>query len=72
MRDVYLAEWARFGSPDRLRRTWGLAEPLGALHHAVSKRSLVANLEPPIDAHMTRSTAWWLRKVLAGLRPTGR
>jgi Phosphotransferase enzyme family len=68
LRDAYLAEWTRFESPDRLRRTWGLAEPLGALHHAVSYRSLVANPEPPIDAHMTRSTAWWLRKVLAGLR----
>ena len=45
----------------------------GALHHAVSYRSLAANLEPPIDAHMTRSTTHWLRKVLAGLRQlTGR
>jgi hypothetical protein len=28
----------------------------------------VASLEPPIDAHMMRSTADWLRRVLAGLR----
>ena len=68
LRDAYLAEWTRFAPPDRLRRAWELAEPLGALHHAVSYRSIVANLDPPIDLHMMRSTAFWLRKVLAGLR----
>jgi hypothetical protein len=45
-----------------------LAEPLGALHHAVSYRSIVANLDPPIDLHMMQSTPYWLRKVIAGLR----
>ena len=68
LRDAYLAEWSRFEPPDRLRRAWELAEPLGALHHAVSYRSIVANLDPPIDLHMMQSTAYWLRKVIAGLR----
>jgi hypothetical protein len=68
LRDAYLAEWTRFEPPDRLRRAWELAEPLGALHHAVSYRSIVANLDPPIDLHMMQSTAYWLRKVIAGLR----
>jgi hypothetical protein len=68
LRDVYLAEWTRFEPPDRLLRAWRLAEPLGALNHAVSYRSIVANLEPPIDLHMMQSTAYWLRKVIAGLR----
>jgi hypothetical protein len=67
LRDAYLAEWTRFEPPARLLRAWRLAEPLGALHHAVSYRSIVANLEPPIDLHMMQSTAYWLRKVLAGL-----
>ena len=49
LRDAYLAEWTRFEPPDRLRRAWELAEPLGALHHAVGYRSIVANLDPPID-----------------------
>jgi hypothetical protein len=26
------------------------------------------NLDPPIDLHMMQSTAYWLRKVIAGLR----
>jgi Ser/Thr protein kinase RdoA (MazF antagonist) len=68
LRDAYLTEWARFEPPYRLLRAWGLAEPLGALNHAVSDRSIVANLEPPIDLHMMQSTAYWLRKVIAGLR----
>jgi Phosphotransferase enzyme family len=68
LRDAYLTEWARFEPPYRLLRAWGLAEPLGALNHAVSYRSIVANLEPPIDPHMMQSTAYWLRKVIAGLR----
>jgi hypothetical protein len=68
LRDAYLAEWTGFEPPDRLRRAWELAEPLGALHHAVSYRSIVANLDPPIDLHMMQSTAYWLRKVIAGLR----
>ena len=59
--------------PDRpavlaVERAGALAEPMGALHHAVSYRSIVANLDPPIDLHMMQSTAYWLRKVIAGLR----
>jgi hypothetical protein len=59
---------ARPGSgepPGRLARAWELAAPLGALHQAVSYRSLATR--PPGDPHMAQSTAWWLRQVLAGL-----
>jgi hypothetical protein len=59
--DAYLAEWTRFAPQDTLRRAWEPAEPLGALHHALSYRSIVANLDPPIDPHMMQSTAFWLR-----------
>jgi hypothetical protein len=68
LRGAYLAEWTRFEPAERLERAWRLAAPLGALHHAVSYRSLVANLAPPIDRHMMQATASWLRKVLSGLR----
>ena len=36
---------------------------------AILLRSLVEHLQGPVDLHMAASTAWWLRKVLAGLRP---
>jgi aminoglycoside phosphotransferase (APT) family kinase protein len=67
VRGVYLREWAAFESPERLRRAWELAMPLGALHQAISYRSIVALLRPPVDLHMAQSTAWWLRQVLAWL-----
>ncbi|HET6814982.1 MAG TPA: hypothetical protein VFJ69_13420, partial [Actinomycetota bacterium] len=47
----------------RPARAWELAAPLGALHQAVSYRSLAT--WPPMDPHMAQSTAWWLRQVLA-------
>lgn len=67
LRDAYLSEWSSFEPAGRLLRAWRLAEPLGALHHAVSYRSIVAGVAPPIDRHMAQSTAYWLRKVLAGV-----
>ncbi len=71
LRAAYLAEWAAFEPPDRLARAWELAAPLGALHQAVSYQSFVARQQPPIETHMARSTAWWLRRVLAGLAELG-
>ena len=68
LRDAYLSEWTPSEPAEHLRRAWQLAEPPGALHHAISYRSIVANLEPPIDLHTMQSTPYWLRKVIAGLR----
>jgi hypothetical protein len=65
---AYLPAWAPFEPPARLARALQLAGPLGALHHAVSYRSLVAGMTPPVESHMAGSTAWWLRQMLAGLR----
>jgi hypothetical protein len=67
LRAAYLPAWSSFEAPERLDRAVVLAAPLGALHQAISYRSLVASLQPPIDLHMARSTAWWLRQVLAEL-----
>jgi Ser/Thr protein kinase RdoA (MazF antagonist) len=67
LRAAYLPVWAPFEPPERLGRALQLAVPLGALHHAVSYRSLVAGMAPPVESHMAGSTAWWLRQMLAGL-----
>lgn len=67
LRDAYLAEWTSFEPPGRLLRAWRLAEPVAAFHYALSYRSIAAGIEPPLDRHMAASTAYWLRKVLAGL-----
>ena len=67
LRAAYLPAWSAFEPPGRLARALQLAAPLGALHHAVSYRSLVAGMTPPVESHMAGSTAWWLRQMLAGL-----
>jgi hypothetical protein len=67
LRAAYLPAWSSFEPPERLARAWELAVPLSALHRAISYRSLMASLQPPIDLHMSQSTAWWLRQVLAHL-----
>jgi Phosphotransferase enzyme family len=67
LRAAYLPAWASFAPPDRLDCAFRLAVPLAAMHHAISYRSLVAGMVPPVEPHMARSTAWWLRQVLAGL-----
>ncbi|HEX5880924.1 MAG TPA: phosphotransferase, partial [Actinomycetota bacterium] len=71
LRAAYLPEWASFEPPARLARAWELAAPLGALHQAVSYRSMAAGLRPPVDPHLAQSSAWWLRRVLAGLDAGG-
>jgi aminoglycoside phosphotransferase (APT) family kinase protein len=71
LRDAYLSEWTAFEPPERLARAWQLAEPLAALDQAISYRSIVADLQP-VERHTARSPAYWLRKVLAGLRQVGR
>ena len=71
LRAAYLLEWASFEPPGRLARAWELAAPLGTLHQAISYRSMAARLRPPVDPHLAQSTAWWLRRVLAGLAPSG-
>ncbi len=67
LRAAYLPAWAPFEPPARLARALQLAVPLGALHHAVSYRSIVAGMAPPVESHMAGSTAWLLRQMLAGL-----
>jgi hypothetical protein len=68
LRDAYLAAWAAVEPPERLLRAWRLVETLGPLHIAISYGSIVEHLVPPVEQHMAASTAFWLRKVLAGLR----
>lgn len=67
LRHACLAEWTSFEPAERLLRAWRLAEPIAALHYAISYRPIAAAIEPPLDRHMAASTAYWLRKVLTGL-----
>ncbi|MGP3919538.1 phosphotransferase [Nonomuraea sp. 10N515B] len=67
--DGYLARWADFDSPERLRAAWKLAAPLCALNQAISYASLAAHLPPPVEKMVGGGTAMWLRRLLRAQAP---
>lgn len=62
--DAYLNQWRAFEPPERLRQMWQLAEPLGALHQAVSYQHIVATLEPASKQELMWGVPEWLGRVL--------
>lgn len=65
--DAYLAEWEGVIAPDRLREAAALAAVVTPLHHAVSYRHIVANLEPTSKSELD-ATHEFLRESLEKLR----
>ena len=70
--EAYLGAWEGVESPERLREAAALAAAVTPLHHAVSYRTIVANLEPDARSELD-ATHQFLREVLARTRdwPTG-
>ena len=66
MRAAYLPAWSSFESPEGLARAWELVVPWAP---APGDLLPVAGglARPPVDLHLARSTAWWLRQVPAEL-----
>jgi hypothetical protein len=62
--DSYLVLWTAYEPLPRVQAAWQLAEPLGALHHAVSYQHIVAGLEPTAQHELAWGVSLWLRKVL--------
>jgi Ser/Thr protein kinase RdoA (MazF antagonist) len=62
--DSYLALWTAYEPLARAQEAWQLAEPLGALHHAVSYQHIVTGLEPTAQHELAWGVSFWLRKVL--------
>ncbi|MEM7595876.1 MAG: phosphotransferase, partial [Cyanobacteria bacterium P01_A01_bin.83] len=46
LQNAYLSQWLEYESASRLLEAWKLAQPLCALHHAVTYQYIIANLEP--------------------------
>src|SRR5262249_7044595 len=69
MLEGYLELWTAYESLERLRQVWALAQPLGALHQAISYAHIVAGLEATAKHEQTWGIAYWLRKVLQCLEP---
>jgi len=64
VRDSYLHGWREYAPGDVIAQADKLARPLGALHHAVSYRNIVANLEPTAKWEMLGGSTPWLRSLL--------
>jgi hypothetical protein len=62
--DVYLNLWTAYEPIERLRAMWQLAEPLGALHQAVSYQHILAALEPTSKPEMVEGVLEWLRRII--------
>lgn len=65
--DVYLNQWIAYEPMERLRAMWRLAEPLGALHQAVSYQHILATLEPTSKQEMAGGVSYWLRWMLRSM-----
>ena len=67
LRDVYLSAWVGTEPTDRLLEIWDRAQPLAFLHHAVSYRHIVANVEPGSTQELEWALPYFLRKALAAM-----
>ena len=65
LRDAYLAGWRSYSSDDALIELWELCLPLTALNHAISYRSILANVEPGSAEELAPALPDWLRRALA-------
>jgi hypothetical protein len=63
--DAYLAGWLGYEPIERLRAACGLAQPLGALHQAVSYQHILSGVEAEARVEWDGAIGYWLRKVLA-------
>jgi hypothetical protein len=60
----YLNLWTAYEPIERLYEMWKLAEPLGALHQAVSYQHILATLEPTSKQEFESGVPDWLRRVM--------
>jgi aminoglycoside phosphotransferase (APT) family kinase protein len=71
LRESYLRGWREYASEETIVRADKLVRPLGALHHAVSYRNIVAALEPTAKWEMLGGSTVWLRSLLEWIEADG-
>jgi hypothetical protein len=67
LRDGYLKEWLAYEPMERLLEMWRLADPLCALHQAVSYRYILANTEERCKYELDWAIPFWFSKILESL-----
>lgn len=65
--DAYLAEWAGYESPARLRKAFALSAPLSALHQTVSYQYIAAYGPPNTQTELGDAVENWLRCLVRRL-----
>lgn len=68
LRDDYLDLWTDYASPQRLLQAWALAEPLFALHQAISYQSILAHLEETPKKAFGNVVPHYLRRAMSSLK----
>ena len=61
---AYLKSWLDYEPMDRLKEIWKLAEPLGALHQAISYQHILAAIEPTDKPQFVEDLPRWLRRAV--------
>ena len=64
LREQYLSQWIQYEPKERLLEAWKIAEPLCALHHAITYQHIIASLEPRAKQEFNNSLANFLRKII--------
>jgi len=67
LRDLYLAQWATYASPERLREALALAEPLAILRYTIGCQRCFASLDPTWKAELLPTLRSCLRTLLRRL-----
>jgi len=67
LRDEYLAVWSEYASLERLLEAWNLAQPLSALHQAISYQQILVGLEEVAQLDFQDAVPYYVRKILQSL-----
>jgi hypothetical protein len=67
MRDKYLLGWSDLIPLDEAVRLFERAEPLTAMHHAITYRRILDALDPSERVEFTSALSWWVDNALESL-----
>ena len=68
LRDAYLSQWTRWEPMEQLREAWRLAEPLAALHQAVSYLYILLGQEELVHREMAHGLGDFLKLAIKAVK----
>ena len=64
LRDVYLAEWAQYGTLDALRAAFDLAAQIAAFCRALTWLHIARSVAEEFKAEVADSTPYWMLRAM--------